>query len=606
MEKLSPPPLGSRIVVSLTMHRKAVLPILICLMFFTSCTVDPEVMSALDAAESVMEDSPETALSILEGLDRSLLVSREATARYSLLYSQALDKNWIDVTTDSIIRPAVEYYARHGSADERLKAQYYLGCVYMNAGEFEKAMECYVRAEQYVEEAVDYQAVGRLYSAKRNIYSEYYDLERAYDDGVKSAIYYEKSGDEALQAKALSRSAEYAMLLDRYHDADSLLSIVENQLLDSLSAEQKGVYYDVAVYMAAKQKSPGVRRLLREYCHVVPSWSVEWGTVADTYRLLGDVDSAKWALGHYSQTYPEPETSVQYLLLTAMLYGATEDYDTAYAALEKYTDIVGREDMRKFNSDTKYIEERYEHELSALRQSKLLWIVVSCFCIAILVVSITLLVMRDRLRKRSYDLEVSRLRGQEASEKNLRMEREAQLQRLREKSLEHQRRSLEELNRSLESERDALEAMLHESSLSQKARKAIEDRLSAVAHLIAETAMTGNVSGNIQKRVANLVSDKNEFVLDTMMSYAAVHPKFVKYLKEHGLTDWEAGYCCFYAMGLRGTDVGNMLNNGGHSHHNRASVIRAKLGLKERDGHLGRYLVKKLREVETDAGEEES
>ena len=74
-----------------------------------------------------------------------------------------------------------------------------------------------------------------------------------------------------------------------------------------------------------------------------------------------------------------------------------DDYDTAYAALEKYTDIVGREDMRKFNSDTKYIEERYEHELSALRQSKLLWIVVSCFCIAILVVSITLLVMRDRL-----------------------------------------------------------------------------------------------------------------------------------------------------------------------------------------------------------------
>ncbi len=71
---------------------------------------------------------------------------------------------------------------------------------------------------------------------------------------------------------------------------------------------------------------------------------------------------------------------MQYLLLTAMLYGATEDYDTAYAALEKYTDIVGREDMRKFNSDTKYIEERYEHELSALRQSKLLWIVMdSCF-----------------------------------------------------------------------------------------------------------------------------------------------------------------------------------------------------------------------------------
>lgn len=51
-------------------------------------------------------------------------------------------------------------------------------------------------------------------------------------------------------------------------------------------------------------------------------------------------------------------------------------------------------------------------------------------------------------------------------------------------------------------------------------------------------------------------------------------------------------------MGLMGKDIGNMLNNGGHTHHNRASLIRTKLGLKERDGHLGRFLMKKLREIE--------
>lgn len=142
----------------------------VLLLLAVSCADDAAVMSELDAAESVMEDSPETALAILDTMQRSRLVSREAIARHALLYSQALDKNYIDMTTDSIIRPAVGYYSRHGSADERLKTQYYLGCIYRNSGDPEKEMECYVRAERYVDEAGDYKAVGRLYSAIKALF----------------------------------------------------------------------------------------------------------------------------------------------------------------------------------------------------------------------------------------------------------------------------------------------------------------------------------------------------------------------------------------------------------------------------------------------------
>lgn len=138
----------------------------VLMLLAVSCADDAAVMSELDAAESVMEDSPETALALLDTMQRSRLVSRKAAARHALLYSQALDKNYIDMTTDSIIRPAAEYYSRHGSADERLKAQYYLGCIYRNLGDSEKAMECYVRAERYIDRAEDYKAVERLYSAK--------------------------------------------------------------------------------------------------------------------------------------------------------------------------------------------------------------------------------------------------------------------------------------------------------------------------------------------------------------------------------------------------------------------------------------------------------
>ena len=81
-----------------------------------------------------MEKRPDLALSILDTLDRSGLCSRKLLARHSLLYSQALEKNDILLETDSVIAPAVKYYKRHGSPDERLLMLYYLGCIRWNSG----------------------------------------------------------------------------------------------------------------------------------------------------------------------------------------------------------------------------------------------------------------------------------------------------------------------------------------------------------------------------------------------------------------------------------------------------------------------------------------
>ena len=75
-------------------------------------------------------------------------------------------------------------------ADERLKAQYYLGCIYRNSGDPEKEMECYVRAERYADEAVDYKAVGRLFSAIKALYFDLYDFDNAYRYSLLSAEYY--------------------------------------------------------------------------------------------------------------------------------------------------------------------------------------------------------------------------------------------------------------------------------------------------------------------------------------------------------------------------------------------------------------------------------
>ena len=94
--------------------------ILIFLLMLCACNKDAsEIGSLLNGIEAYIEEHPEEALKVLESVNREELTTRKLKAKHSLLYSMALDKNYIDVTNDSIIAPAVNYYKYRGTDEER-------------------------------------------------------------------------------------------------------------------------------------------------------------------------------------------------------------------------------------------------------------------------------------------------------------------------------------------------------------------------------------------------------------------------------------------------------------------------------------------------------
>ena len=111
-------------------------------------------------------------------------------AKYALLLSQALDKNYIDQQSDSIIAPAVNYYKYHGTDDERFKTLYYAGRVYQNAGDIEAAMEKFVEAERYISSQIDKSVVARLYKAKMVAYRDVFNHQSALEQAKTAAEYY--------------------------------------------------------------------------------------------------------------------------------------------------------------------------------------------------------------------------------------------------------------------------------------------------------------------------------------------------------------------------------------------------------------------------------
>lgn len=135
----------------------------------------------LDRAERQITDAPDSALVTMQSIRRYALLRPKVRARYGVVYSAALDKNYVDVTADSLIRYSASYYDLHGTAEERMRAYYYLGRVYENAKDYQQALLYYLDAAQYTESVEDNYLKGLLYSNLGEMYEQYYNYDKAYE-----------------------------------------------------------------------------------------------------------------------------------------------------------------------------------------------------------------------------------------------------------------------------------------------------------------------------------------------------------------------------------------------------------------------------------------
>lgn len=133
----------------------------------------------LSHAEELMQTRPDSALMLLEDLSKGALRGRENRAHFALLYSQALDKNYIDLANDSIIRIAVDYYAPRKDNTRKMLAYYYLGRVQYNAKEYQKAIVSLMQAEEAAKLSRDNFYLGLIYRSMSDIHSDIYNFTEA-------------------------------------------------------------------------------------------------------------------------------------------------------------------------------------------------------------------------------------------------------------------------------------------------------------------------------------------------------------------------------------------------------------------------------------------
>lgn len=137
------------------------------------------VVHELDRAEREMIDNPDSAELILNSIPRNQLNSRALKARFALLYSQALDKCYIDTDNDSLIRVAVDYYSRRGSDHEKAKAYYYESVVYRNAKDIDSQVKSLVKAHEFAHKTTDAYLEGLIHNKLGQLYHSQKQFDKA-------------------------------------------------------------------------------------------------------------------------------------------------------------------------------------------------------------------------------------------------------------------------------------------------------------------------------------------------------------------------------------------------------------------------------------------
>ena len=140
------------------------------------CSESSKVNDIFSKAEQLMDVQPDSALLLLQGVNTDELSTKEGKARHALLLSQAYDKNYIDLTNDSLINVAVEFYKGKDKYKRYdMLAHYYKARVLYNGGAYTKSIISATEAERVAKEIEDHFYLGLIYRSMSETYNMAYN-----------------------------------------------------------------------------------------------------------------------------------------------------------------------------------------------------------------------------------------------------------------------------------------------------------------------------------------------------------------------------------------------------------------------------------------------
>ena len=405
---------------------KNILSILLLLLAFTACSEKKAVTDVLNRAEAVMNEHPDSALNLLRTLTFDDFRKESNRARYALLHSQALDKNYIDVTNDSLISVAMEYYKDKDDVRSKFLSYYYMGRVHANGERYLQATSCLMESEQLVDEVGDDYLSGLLYSEMGRIYRLYYDYPKSLTAYQKAAEYYERAGKIGHRNYMWRYQSQVCCNINKYNEGERLLkkclaSTKEEGLIKSCTGDLLMLYVE-------QNRMSEARMLCEEYPVLKQGEfgnSSFMGILARLCVSEQNYSEARCYLKKGWERAVDRSDSINLYLSSAMLSDKMGDGKKAYQELLtgiSMQNVNVRQSLEQpiLTMQRDYLSDRLEFETYKLRVEKHLRVLYILFFVVLLAVVVYVL-----FRKLEKEKEKARRTIDELNEEMQRKEAES-------------------------------------------------------------------------------------------------------------------------------------------------------------------------------------
>ena len=479
----------------------------------------------------------------------------------------ALDKNFVDKTDFEVLQPAIDYYEDNGSATDKLRTYYYQGRIYQNAGNDAAAMTSYVNALDKGAESNDKLTKARTLVAQSTIYYSLMKWDKVYDVSSEAANYYFELGRVNNYVLSLLRCISGCLQNNNYSEAIELLDKCYQYIEDLPESTVSEIYSYNLLCLSRSDDEECVRRVIDEYIEQEADSKIDYLAIAGAYTDIGAYSDAENIAQKIDVNRLKDDYRVlKYYATLLKIYEHQGDFKSAYETYIKFNELNDKIVFSIFESDTQFIEEKYALELQNTKEKenrqKIIIIGIALVSILISIV----IYIRGRLKYRIIQ--------------QTHAEQEAERYRL--------------LYLQVEEERDNLSELLAKNEhLDDSIKNVIIKRLELLNKFFTVyITNNSNVGRKLDKELDELLNNKESFMMSTRLAFIGSHANFIKYLEEHNLSQREIEYCCLYALGLNGKEVGAYIKM--RSHFNMSSCIRKKLGLVESDTNLSIYIKKLL------------
>lgn len=343
----------------------------------------------LQEADSLVEDAPEKALSLLRKDSAAIYGQGKAGVMgFWLLKTHAEDKLYVTHLSDSIMQEVVDYYEDHGTSAQQAEAYYVLGRVYCDMrlsgsaiSSFEKALEIRGNdADTYLYKCKAASWLGTLYADKRLWKDAMAAQKEAYGYALKSG----RKAPVIYALRDIGRLYDYQGQGKRgipyYRKASAIALESGNAYLYNMVEEELASVYIGQGMMAEARKS--LSTPVAKGADVYEDIAARYYIWAFYYERMSKLDSA---LYFYQRAIPYSNVEIKHDAYAdiASLYKRMGNYGKCikyYELYEDMSDSLERTKRTEYENLIEYVEKSLsanKEKMKVMRQRTKLAIIVA-------------------------------------------------------------------------------------------------------------------------------------------------------------------------------------------------------------------------------------